>query len=320
MSPIESLDLNDYRYFAAVVDAGGFSAAERVLGVPKSRLSRRVAALEHRLGVRLLQRSTRRITLTDTGSRVAEHARAMVREAEAADSVADSRRIEPSGVLRVSMPPQLVETEELSRVFNDFLAANPRVVLELVMTPRRVDLVAEGIDLALRVRTPDDEDPQWAIRRLRIARAILVASPALVAAHGGLATLDALAEVPALGSLGPDRRVHWVLEAEDGRKANVAAPARLVCNDFPLRMRAAVAGLGVTMLPDDYAAAAIAEGGLVQVLPEWGMPSGTLQVVYPTQRGLSVAVRALLDALIAAFGPAPGSLRCAGPGAEGVRA
>src|SRR5690606_8308862 len=102
MDPIELADLNDFRYFAAVVDAGGFSAAERVLGVPKSRLSRRVAALERRLGVRLLQRSTRRITLTDTGSQVAEHARAMMREAEAADSVANARRVEPAGALRVS--------------------------------------------------------------------------------------------------------------------------------------------------------------------------------------------------------------------------
>src|SRR5690606_34924880 len=113
MGPIESVDLNDYRYFAAVVDAGGFSAAERALGVPKSRLSRRVAALERRLGVRLLQRSTRRITLTDTGRQVAEHARAMMREAEAADCVASSRRVEPSGALRVSLPPQLLGNELL---------------------------------------------------------------------------------------------------------------------------------------------------------------------------------------------------------------
>lgn len=96
IEPIEPVDLNDYRYFAAVVDAGGFSAAERVLGVPKSRLSRRVAALERRLGVRLLQRSTRRLTLTDTGRQVVEHARAIVREAEAADCVATAMRVEPS--------------------------------------------------------------------------------------------------------------------------------------------------------------------------------------------------------------------------------
>lgn len=269
--------------------------------MPKSRLSRRVAALERRLGVRLLQRSTRRITLTDTGKQVAEHARAMMREAEAADCVASSRRVEPSGTLRVSLPPQLVETEIISQAFTEFLGANPRVLLELVITPRRVDLVAEGIDLAIRVRNTGDEEPQWAIRRLRTARAVLVASPALVAARGGLLMLDSLREVPALGAMGPDRRVHWLLEAGDGRAAELAAPARLVCDDFPLRMRAAVAGLEVTMLPDDYAEAAITDGRLVRVLPDWDMPSGTLQAVYPTQRGLPVAVRALLDALVAAF-------------------
>lgn len=301
MNPAESVDLNDYRYFAAVVDAGGFSAAERVLGVPKSRLSRRVAALEHRLGVRLLQRSTRRISLTDAGSQVAEHARAMMREAEAADCVATARRAEPSGVLRISLPPQLLDNELLAQVLNGFLATNPRVVLELVVTPRRVDPVAEGIDLAIRVRSRDDEDPQWAIRRLRDARSILVASPAFVESHGGLSTLESLREVPALGAVNPDRRVHWTLEASDGRRVEAAAPARLVCEDFRLRMRAAIAGLGVTMLPDDYAEAAIADGRLVRVLPEWDMPSGSLQAVYPTQRGLPVAVRALLDALVAGF-------------------
>ena len=304
MGPMESVDLNDYRYFAAVVDAGGFSAAERALGVPKSRLSRRVAALERRLGVRLLQRSTRRITLTDTGRQVAEHARAMMREVEAADCVATARRVEPAGALRVSLPPQLLDNEPIAEIFTAFLAANPRVVLELVVTPRRVDPVAEGIDLAIRVRSRADEDPQWAIRRLQAARAILVASPGFVAAHGGLATPESLRDVPALGPMNPDRRVHWFLESADGDSIEVAAPGRLDCDDFRLRRRAAIAGLGVTMLPDDQAAADIAEGRLVRVLPGWAMSSGTLQVVYPTQRGMPVAVRAMLDAMVAAYGAA----------------
>jgi DNA-binding transcriptional LysR family regulator len=305
MEPIEPVDLNDYRYFAAVVDAGGFSAAERLLGVPKSRLSRRVAALERRLGVRLLQRSTRRITLTDTGRQVVEHARAIVREAEAADCVATAVRVEPSGTLRVSLPPQLLESGQLAEIFTAFLVDNPRVMLELVVTPRRVDPVAEGIDLAIRVRSRADEDPQWAIRRLQRARGILVASPGLVADHGGLATPDSLREVPALGSPDPDRKVHWPLESADGDRIEVAAPVRLACDNFALRLRAAMAGLGVTMLPDDYVAPFIAEGRLVRVLPDWDMPSGTLQAVYPTQRGLPVAVRALLDAMVAAYRPGP---------------
>lgn len=305
IEPIEPVDLNDYRYFAAVVDAGGFSAAERVLGVPKSRLSRRVAALERRLGVRLLQRSTRRLTLTDTGRQVVEHARAIVREAEAADCVATAMRVEPSGNLRVSLPPQLFESGQIAEVFTRFLADNPRVTLELVVTPRRVDPVAEGIDLAIRVRSRAEEDPQWAIRRLQRARGILVASPALVATCGGLTTPESLREVPALGSMDPDRRVRWHLESGDGRSIEAAAPARLSCDNFALRLRAAIAGLGVTMLPDDYVADALADGRLVRVLPDWDMPAGTLQVVYPTQRGMPVAVRALLDAMVAAYRPGP---------------
>jgi DNA-binding transcriptional LysR family regulator len=153
------------------------------------------------------------------------------------------------------------------------------------------------------VRSPDDEDPQWATRRLCAANGVLVASPEFVARHGGLRSPDALREAPALGMPHPDRRVHWTLVGPDGRPVDVAASARLGCEDFAMRRQAAVAGLGVTMLPTTYADPEIAAGTLVRVLPEWNQPAATLQVVYPSQRGLAVAVRALLDALIAAFEP-----------------
>lgn len=299
--PIDLGDLNDYRYFAVVVDSGGFSAAARMLGLPKSRLSRRVAGLEARLGVRLLQRSTRKLTLTDVGQQVLGHCRGLLREAEAAECAAAQRQAEPSGLVRVSMPPPALDTH-FAEVFARFLLDHPKVTLETVLTSRRIDLIEEGIDLAIRVRTTDDEDPQWATRRLRRAGALLVASPDCVARHEGLTSLASLQQAPALGAPGPDRKIHWQLIGPGGERRDVAAPARLACDHFGLRMQAALAGLGVTMLPDTFAAAEIATGRLLPVLPQWQFAPSYLQAVYPSQRGLSPAVRVLLDALVQAVG------------------
>ena len=298
MSQMNAVDLNDYRYFAVVVDSGGFSAAARALGLPKSRLSRRVAGLEARLGVRLLQRSTRRITVTQVGRQVLGHCQALLREAEAAECAAARVVAEPSGLVRISMPLNLLDLA-LHGVFEQFLLDHPKVMLDLVQTNRRVDLIEEGIDLALRVRPTDDEDPQWATRRLLPTRPRLVASPACAARHEGLATLEAVAAAPALGATDADGKVRWRLAGPQGRMHELAVPTRLATDHFGLRLRAAVAGLGVTMLPEYHALPEIAAGRLIEVLPDWRFPINHLQAVYPSQRGLSPAVRALLDALVA---------------------
>lgn len=299
MNAIDLGDLNDHRYFATVVDSGGFSAAARLLGCPKSRLSRRVAALEARLGVRLLQRSTRRLTLTDVGQQVLGHSRALLREAEAAALAAAQRVAEPSGRVRVSMPAGVLDGP-LGAVFTRYLVDHPRVQLEMLLTGRRVDLIEENIDLALHVRSADDEDPQWATRRLQPSRTLLVAAPALLALLPPLVVPEDLKTVPALGAAGPDQRVVWRLQGPDGVLRAVSAPARLVCEHFGLRQAAAIAGLGVTMLPEPLLGPALAAGQLVPVLPAWQLPVGHLQAVYASQRGLSPAVRVLLDRLAAA--------------------
>lgn len=291
-------DLNDYRYFAAVVDAGGFSAAARRLGLPKSRLSRRVAVLEQRLGVRLLQRSTRRLTLTEVGQRVLEQAQRLLAAADAAWSVARQHSAEPAGRLRISTPAALLD-QELNAVLIGLLQRHPRLQLDVVITNHRVNLIDEGIDVALRVRPEGDEDAQWATRRLRSAPSALVASPALLAQTGPITSLEALAAAPALGPLAADGRVHWPLRGPDGQVRAVGAALRLGCEHFPARLQAALAGLGVTLLPLPFAAEDLRAGRLVQVLPDWALPSGQLQAVYATQRGLLPGVRALIDALAA---------------------
>lgn len=293
-------DLNDLHYFARVVEAGGFAAAGRLLGVPKSRLSRRIADLETRLGVRLLQRTTRKLALTDVGERYLLHCQAMLQEAEAAEEAVAAVSVVPRGRVRVSCPVALAQTQ-FADIVPAFLAAYPEVRLEMIMTNRRVDLVEEGIDVALRVRTSGDEDPSMVVRRLRPASSVLVMAPSLRTV-AKIRTPADLAQLPALGAIEPDRKVHWHFTDADGRIENVALEPRLAIDEFGIRKEAALRGLGVTMLPEPYCLDELAAGTLVRLLPGWLMPGGHLQAVYAHRRGLLPAVRAFVEFAAEAFG------------------
>ncbi|MED5607523.1 MULTISPECIES: LysR substrate-binding domain-containing protein [Pseudomonas] len=293
-------DLNDLFYFAKVVEAGGFAAAGRELGLPKSRLSRRVAELEARLNARLLQRTTRKLALTDIGERYYRHCQAMLVEAEMADEVVAQLSAEPRGRVRLSCPVALAETS-LNAMLPGFLAGFPQVNLELLLTNRRVDLVNEGVDVALRVRAPGDEDPSLVTRRLRPAAAVLVAAPELLRGRQ-LQGPDDLAGLPVLGAIGNDRKVHLQLHGPGGEVRELALEARLAAEDFNLRKNVALAGLGITTLPLYYCQEELASGQLARVLPDWREPAAFLQAVYPHRRGLLPAVRALIDYLAEGFG------------------
>ncbi len=292
-------DLNDLYYFAKVVDAGGFAAAGRLLGIPKSRLSRRLAELETRLGLRLLQRSTRKLSLTDIGEQYYRHCQAMLLAAEMADEAVASHASAPRGRLRVSCPVALAQSH-LSPIINDFLAAYPQVQLEMLLTNRRVDLLAEGIDVALRVRDDGDQDPALIARKLRPGRLALVAAPALLAGQSINDPAD-LTRLPLLGAVEADRKVHVRLFAADGSKREIAVEPRLGIDDFAVRKSAALAGLGVTLLPWQFCQEELAAGRLQQLLPEWTLPGGYLQAVYPHRRGMLPAVRAWIEHLSEAF-------------------
>ncbi|PWB35196.1 LysR family transcriptional regulator [Pseudomonas sp. SDI] len=292
-------DLNDLFYFARVVEAGGFAAAGRLLGIPKSRLSRRIAELEERLGTRLLQRTTRKLKLTAVGERYLRHCQAMLLEAEMADEAVASMTSEPRGRLRVSCPVGLAH-EFLPAVISRFLAQYPQVQLDMVLLNRRVDLISEGIDVALRVRDLGDEDPSLVTRRLRQAKLMLVATPAFVAEQQ-ISTPADLNNAPVLGAVESDRLVHLRLLDAQGNKHDLTLEARLAVDDFVVRKAATLAGLGFTALPIMHCEAELASGELVQLLPDWSMPSGYLQAVYPHRRGVLPALRAWIDHLVASF-------------------
>lgn len=290
-------DLNDLFYFARVVDAGGFAAAGRQLGIPKSRLSRRIAELEERLGTRLLQRTTRQLKLTAVGERYLHHCQAMLLEAEAADEVVASMSSEPRGRLRVSCPVALAHAF-LPDVVSRFLAHYPQVQLDMVLLNRRVDLISEGIDVALRVRDLGDEDPALVTRRLRQAQMQLVAAPGF-ADH--IRDPAELATLPVLGAAEADRLVHFRLHGPNGQQQEIALEPRLAIDDFVVRSAAVRAGLGFSALPSMLCEEQLERGELVRLLPDWSLPGGYLQAVYPHRRGLLPAVRAWIDHLAASF-------------------
>ena len=298
-SDIAMQDLNDLYYFAKVVEAGGFAAAGRLLGIPKSRLSRRIAELEERLGARLLQRTTRQLNLTAVGERYLRHCQAMLLEAEMADEAVASMSSEPRGRLRVSCPVGLAH-EILPGVISSFLERFPQVQLEVMLLNRRVDLVTEGIDVALRVRELGDEDPQLVTRRLRQAQTALVASPEFLLGRE-INHPDDLKSLPVLGALEADRMMHIRLLDEHGKSHELTLEPRLGIDDFIVRKACTLAGQGFTLLPMMFCEQELEEGSLVRLLPGWSLPGGWLQAVYPHRRGVMPAVRAWMDHLIESF-------------------
>lgn len=289
-------DLNDLYFFAAVVEHAGFSAAGRALGVPKSRLSKRVAQLEERLGVRLLQRTTRRFVVTEVGERFYAHCRAVLEEARAAQDAVDELRTEPRGVVRLSCPVSLAQTV-LAPLLPDFLERYPKLQVRVLSSNRRVDVIGEGYDLAIRVRTKLDEDGNLVMRSFGQSRTLLVASPRLLAAHGHPASPEQLARLPALSMREHEGAQVWELIAASGEQVNVEVQARLISGDFAVLLESARRGLGVALLPEFVCAPAIAAGELQAVLPLWSVPQGTMHFVYPSRRGMLPGVRALVDFL-----------------------
>ncbi|HEI8867331.1 TPA: LysR family transcriptional regulator [Serratia odorifera] len=290
------IDLNDLFFFASVVEHQGFAAAGRALGIPKSKLSRRVALLEERLGVRLIQRSTRRFSVTDVGQNYYQHCKAMLVEAEAAQQAIEQTRAEPCGTVRLSCPIALLHTQ-VGNMLARFMADYPQVSLHLEATNRRVDVVGEGLDLALRVRPPPLEDSDLVLKVLAQRSWCVAASPALVRALGDVRQPEDLQRYPTL-DLGPPRPQHqWTLTGPDTRRFDWEHLPRLVTDDILMLRTAAIAGAGLVQLPSMMMRDQILRGDLMALLPDWRPQGSVVHAVYPSRRGLLPAVRLLLDFL-----------------------
>ncbi|CAM5494305.1 LysR family transcriptional regulator [Rhodanobacter lindaniclasticus] len=294
-------DLNDLYYFVQVVDHGGFAPAGRALGVPKSKLSRRIALLEERLGTRLIQRSTRRFTVTEAGRAYVEHCKAMLVEADAADEAIAMTQAEPRGIVRVSCPVAMLESR-MGDMFAACLVRYPRVELHVDATDRRVDVIGEGVDIAIRVRPPPLQDSDLVLRVLSDRGQCLVASPALLERCSRVPESPAdLAELPSMALGLPQGEHAWHLLGPDAAQATIRHHPRLVTRSMPALRAAAIAGVGVVQLPRMMVSDRFARGELTPVLPGWEPRREIIHAVFPSRRGQLPAVRALLDLLVAQF-------------------
>lgn len=289
-------DLNDLYYFAAVVDHGGYAAAERALGIPKSRLSRRISQLEADLGVRLLQRSTRRFAVTDVGQSVYRHAQAMLTSAQAARDVVERLSAVPRGLVRVSVPVTLAQ-EVLPRVLPEFLERYPEVRVQVHVSNRRIDLINEGFDVALRVRARLDEDTNLVLRGFGESRELLLASPGYLERHGTPREPEDLKAHTVLMVNEDESRQRWELHGPDDEVQVVELKPRVVAFDFPMLRRLAMSDMGITMLPEIVCAEDVRNGDLRVVLPEWHLPQGMVHAVFASRRGMLPAVRVFIDHL-----------------------
>jgi DNA-binding transcriptional LysR family regulator len=298
MQPLN--DLNNMYFFAAVVDAGGFSAAARDLGLQASKLSRRISALEQELEVRLLNRNSRSISVTEAGRAFHAHCRAVLAEAQAARDTINQALGTPKGLVRMSCPIGLLHSG-VSAFLARFLEKNPGVDVAVDATNRRVDVLEEGYDVSLRVRRPPLEDSDLAMKTLAMSQFALVASPGLVKQFGPVKSVEDLSAYPTLAITTASARYSWQFTAPDGTTRTIAPRPRLVTEDLVTLCDAALAGVGVTHLPKRMVHKEIETGQLVHLLPEWTTQTGVIHAVFPSRKGMLPAVRTLLDALAEDF-------------------
>lgn len=289
------IEPNDLLLFARIVEAGSFSMAAQRVNLPKSTVSRRLALLESALGERLLQRTTRKLAVTEFGASLLEHARKVLDEVEAAGQLAEHRQQAPSGRLRISLPGD-VANFGLTELISAYMRRYPDVTLELDLSPRRVDLLSENFDLAIRMGTLPD-DASLAARRVVLERSGLYAAPSYVARRGMPKTPDELLEHDLLCLLSRNGgAAPWILTR--GKTTwEREVPAKLTANSPDLLARIACAGAGIAASSDLFAQVHLNRGDLIRILPDWCLPMVTGWAVFPGRRLMPAKTRAFLDML-----------------------
>ncbi len=289
------IEPNDLLLFARVADSGSFTRAAEQLGLPKSTISRRIATLESQLGERVLQRTTRKLVLTEFGLGLLDHARQVAVEAEAAAALAQHRQAQPSGVLRISMPNDFANLM-LAPMLSEFIERYPAISLELDLSARRVDLLAEGFDLAIRIGALQD-DATLVAKPVYVISSGLYASPVYLAKRGTPQEPDELMRHDAL-HLSPKNREFAPWRLNRGSQMWEGTPAgRASANSPELLVRLARQDRGIVAAPDDYTRAYVEANELVRVLPEWCLPSVTAWAVFPGRRLMPAKTRVFMDLL-----------------------
>jgi DNA-binding transcriptional LysR family regulator len=296
------LDLNDFYFYVQVVDRGGFTAAGRTLRMPKSTLSHRIQQLESDLGVRLLNRTSRRFGMTDAGQDFYRHAVVMLREAELAENTIRNRLTEPTGTVRCTAGVATMQFA-LSDLIADFLAQHPKVNVVAHAADRPVDIVGENYDVAVRAHSDPLPDSNLVQRTLAPAPWFLFAGSGYIATHGAPRSPRDLQDHPSLFMMRTGVAPAWRLRhaSKPGEEILMPLTPRLLSDDMIGLQQAAIKGLGVVALPSYICRAAVRTGTLQRVLPDWIAGDSTLTALIPYRKGLLPSVRAFLDHLVAEF-------------------
>lgn len=292
------LDLNDHHYFVHAVDHGGFAAASRALGLPKSTISRRVIELESRLGVRLIERTSRSFVMTDVGRAFYRHAKAMLIEAEAAEDVVTSLLAEPSGTVRMTCSFGMARF--VSGLISHFLMAYPKVDLVQYTTNKNVDLIEEGFDIGLRGHSAPLPDSFLVQRQLAETPWQVFAAPSYLAASGTPSEPADIAQhvTLALGT-GADA-LSWQFMRGDETVAVPIRP-RFQSTDMESLKDSAIAGHGVVSLPAYVAQEAVTRGALEPVLTDWITQRARVSLLIPPRRSQLPSVRAMIDFFVVEY-------------------
>lgn len=290
-------DLDDFYCFGLVVEHGGFSAAERATDIPKSKLSRRVFNLEEKLGVRLIQRSSRHFAVTDIGMNIYRHAQVMMNAAQSAHDLVDHLSEEPRGVIKISVPVTVAQSE-LAKILPNFLKTYPEIKVQLQVTNRRVDIVNEGFDVALRVRANLDDDPSLVLRKFSNIEQHLFASQAYLNEYGTPKMPEDLIEHRILSMADEHIDQIMILHDDQNQQKKIKINPILMGSNLMMLGSLVSQNCGIALLPDTIAHDYVVTGELVRVLPDWKAPHGIFHAVYPSRRGLLPAVRVFIDYLV----------------------
>lgn len=293
-------NLNDYYYFVQVVKFQGYTKASEALGITKSKLSRHITDLEARLNVRLIQRNTRKFTVTEMGQQFYQHCLKILEDVHAAESfVQGALSDEPTGLVKLTCPVALVEMP-VGEMVASFMQLYPDVQVNLMATNHRVDLIDEGIDLAIRVRNNTLEDSDLIVRNLDAWEHVLVASPDLLRRLGEPKELTDLNRFPSVGFRGPKQS--WLFQTvKDDSMHEIMFEPRLKTDNFTAMKEAVLKSVGIASLPRILVIDELRSGQLTHVLPEWHLPQGVIHIAYTSRQGMLPAMRLLLDYLIEQF-------------------
>lgn len=289
-------DLNEMVVFASVVDAGSFTGAAKKLGQPKSTLSRRITRLENRLGVRLLQRTTRALHLTDAGETYYAYCARVAAEAEEAEAAINNARAEPSGPLKITAPVNFAGS--LPGLVGEFMRRYPKVTVQIICTDNLVDIIGEGVDVAFRFG--DLQDSTFVARKLGADRGVLCASPAYLESAPALEKPADLALHHCISYNLPPQGGVWNFQGAAGNQTVKVYP-RLAAGNLQVMRGAAIAGVGVCQIPSRLCSADIKAGRLTELLPEWSFRTMNFNLLYPSSRLLPAKVRAFIDFAIEQF-------------------